>query len=132
MHTFREFVKARDRVLTEADGGKHLRRVLVANMGLEDIINQKTGEDIPLEQLDLDAVAKKLKGSALWTKLPQKSQNRAEEIFRQPMNRRLAELLDTLTAIPINLAKAVTQDDGQTPQTTAKQPPDLSQGTDNM
>jgi hypothetical protein len=132
MKTFREFVKARDRVLTEADESKHLRRVLIANMGLEDIINQKTGEDIPLEQLDLDVIAKRLKGSALWTKLPEKSQKRAEEIFRQPMNRRLAELLDTLTAIPIKLAKVTTQDDGPTPQTTAKQPPDLSQGTDNM
>lgn len=132
MHTFTEFVKVRDRMMNEADETKHLRRVLIGNMGLENIISQKTGEDIPLDQLDLDVVAKKLKGSALWTKLPEKSQKRAEEIFRQPMNRRLAELLDTLTAIPIKLGKAITQDDGPSPQTTAKQPPDLSQGVENV
>ena len=128
MNTFREFVKNRDRTFNEADESKHLRSVLIANMGLEKIINQKTGEDIPLEQLDLNVIGKRLKGSALWSKLPVKSRNRAEEVLNQPMNKRLAELLDILTAIPVKLASVTTQDDGQGPQTTQTQPPDLSNG----
>lgn len=125
MKTFQEFVIERDRLLAEADAGKHLRSVLISNMGLEDTINDKTGEDIPLDQLDLDQVAKHLKGSALWKKLSPKAQKGGEDMLREPQNRRLADLLDALSHDPITLGKMTPQDDPPSPVATqgASAPP---------
>lgn len=103
-------------MFAEADESKHLRTVLISNMGLEDTISNKTGEDIPLEQLDLEAIRKTLLGSALWRKIGHKIQRKAEEIFREPQNKRLAELLDVLTSEPINIGKVMGKDYEPTPQ----------------
>ncbi len=127
MKTFQEFVIERDRLLAEADESKHLRAVLISNMGLEDTINDKTGEDIPLEQLDLDVITKRLKGSALWKKISTKVQKHTDEILREPQNKRLAELLDVLTSEPLNIGKIMGHDDEATPQKTPTPGPNPDQ-----
>ena len=119
MKTFEEFVIERDKFLAEANETQHLRTVMTANMGLDKTIDDKTGEDIPLQQLDLSVIFKTLKNAALWRKLSPKVQKQAEDIFRDPQNKRLADLLDVLTSEPINIGKVMGKDDNQTPQ---KQP----------
>lgn len=102
--------------LNEANESKHLRSVLISNMGLEGTIDNKTGEDIPLEQLDLNVIAKHLKNSALWKKLSSKAQESGEDMLREPQNHRLADLLDALSYDPINLGRMLPKDDEPTPQ----------------
>lgn len=114
MKTFRDYC-----ILREADESKHLRTVLVSNMGLDDTINDKTGEDIPLEQLDLDNVSKTLMNSALWKKLSPKVQKNAQALFNEPQNKRLGELLDVLTAEPVNIGKVMGKDDDSSAQKPA-------------
>jgi hypothetical protein len=111
MKTFHEYC-----VLREADENKHLRTVLISNMGLDDTINDKTGEDIPLEQLDLEEIQKTLMASALWKKLSSKVQKNAQALFNEPQNKRLGELLDILTSEPVNIGKVMGKDDETTPQ----------------
>jgi len=114
MKTFRDYC-----ILREADESKHLRTVLISNMGLDDTINDKTGEDIPLEQLDLDNVSKTLMSSALWKKLSPKVQKNAQALFNEPQNKRLGELLDVLTAEPVNIGKVMGKDDDSSAQKPA-------------
>ena len=123
MKTFQEFLLQRDKLLAEANEVKHLRSTLVHVMGLDDAISSKTGEDIPLEQLNLDDIKKKLEGWSLWQKLPEKSREAAEDMLRAPQNQRLADLLDTLGDQPMNLGSVTTQDDNPSPVQTMKPNP---------
>lgn len=116
MKTFQEFVVERQR-LDEMKESENLRKVMIGNMGLERVINDKTGEEIPLLQLDYKATQKRLEGSALWDKLSPKVQNDAGKIFLQPQNKRLRELLDVLTSEPLNIPKVMGKDDEPAPQT---------------
>jgi hypothetical protein len=118
MKTFRDYC-----IFREADESQHLRSVLVSNMGLDDTINDKTGEDIPLEQLDLENVFKRLMSSALWKKLSSKVQKNAQALFNEPQNKRLGELLDVLASEPVNIGKVMGKDDEPTPQKSVSSKP---------
>ncbi len=109
--------------INEADEVQHLRRLLVSNMGLDDTVNDKTGEDITLDQLDLNAINRKLTDSALWEKLGPEAQDAFSTMMRQPDNKRLADLLDAICDHPLQLDKVITQDAPTTPQKTLPKPP---------
>jgi hypothetical protein len=121
LKTFREWLAQRDGTLiAEADELKQLRNTLIDAMDLADVINSKTGEDISLEQLDLDDIKERLTRQMVWKRLPDTSKDATEGIFREPGNKRLGDLLDAMCQQPIDLGKQPVQDDQPSPQKPVK------------
>jgi len=120
MKTFQEFVAERER-LAEAKESDQLRKVLIGNMGLEEVIADKGGEQIPLLQLKPEVIGEKLKSSALWKNIPVKARKAAEIMLMQPGNKLLADLLDVFKDVSLDIGTV--EDDEPSPQKTPEPTP---------